>query len=86
MFRRRRAPPGHERAEEILGVAAASRGRPLRQCVRDGDGLVCSATLRLFGRPVGRILTDNAIGGPTIFPPDPCRGVQKPNRVRHEGC
>ncbi len=39
---------------------------------RDRDGLVCSATLRLFGRPVGRILTDNAIGEPTIFPPDPC--------------
>jgi hypothetical protein len=28
--------------------------RPLRQCVRDGDGLVCSATLRLFcGRSGG---------------------------------
>ena len=39
---------------------------------RDRDGLVCSATLRLFGRPVGRVLTDNAIGDPTIFPPDPC--------------
>ena len=39
---------------------------------RDRDGLVCSARLRLFGRPVGRILTDNAIGDPTIFPPDPC--------------
>lgn len=39
---------------------------------RDRDGLVCSSTLRLFGLPVGRILTDNAIGDPTIFPPDPC--------------
>lgn len=39
---------------------------------RDGDGLVCSSTLRPFGRPVGRMLTDYAIGASTTFPPDPC--------------
>jgi hypothetical protein len=40
--------------------------------LRNRDGLACSATLRLLGRPVGRILTDNAIGDPNVFPPDPC--------------
>lgn len=39
---------------------------------RNRDGVVCSATLRLLGRPVERILTDNAIGDPNVFPPDPC--------------
>ncbi|MGE5433873.1 MAG: hypothetical protein ACM3S3_03700 [Candidatus Doudnabacteria bacterium] len=39
---------------------------------RNREEVVCSATLRLFRRPVGRILTDNAIGDPTLFPPDPC--------------
>ena len=52
----------------LVGVGDAN----LRLADRNRDGLVCSATLRLFGRPVGRILTDNAISDPTIFPPDPC--------------
>jgi len=31
-----------------------------------------TTVLRWFGWPAGRVLTDNAVGGPTIFSPDPC--------------
>ena len=58
-------------ADPWLQVEAAD---DVRIADRDGDGFACSATLRLFGRPVGTVLTDNAIGNPGIIPPGPCTG------------
>jgi hypothetical protein len=45
---------------------------------RNRDGVVCPATLQLLRRPVGRALTDNAIGDPTIL----CSRVNKEDGQR----
>jgi hypothetical protein len=57
----------------------------LRRADRNGDEVACSATLRLFGRPVGRVLTDNAIGDPMIFPPDPFAPSRSATRTTFRG-
>ena len=51
---------------------------------RNGDGFLCLARTRLFTRTLN-LIADDAIGDPTVFPPDPCSdpwvsiGFEDPN-------